>query len=144
MVLPIASVASANNSLIDESTTTVTAPIGENEPVIIDLGLTGNDDLFALNPLLAPVKWKDSSSFLNSSIITPMSTDGQNLNWDFYDVSSLVWSTALPNHRYGSISAKLGIAEVSADLERVKISTIEGPVWVPINDMESISGVIRL
>ncbi|OKP91346.1 hypothetical protein [Paenibacillus sp. P32E] len=37
-----------------------------------------------------------------------------------------------------------GIAEVSADPERVKINTIEGPVWVPINDVESISRVIRL
>lgn len=37
-----------------------------------------------------------------------------------------------------------GVAEVSADPERVKINTIEGPVWVPINDVESISKVIRL
>ncbi|MFF2910028.1 hypothetical protein [Paenibacillus sp. NPDC057934] len=37
-----------------------------------------------------------------------------------------------------------GIAEVSADPERVKINTIDGPIWVPINDVESISRVIRL
>ncbi|OMF30984.1 hypothetical protein [Paenibacillus sp. FSL H8-0259] len=37
-----------------------------------------------------------------------------------------------------------GIAEVSADPERVKINTIEGPVWVPFVDVESISRVIRL
>lgn len=37
-----------------------------------------------------------------------------------------------------------GTAEVSADPERIKINTIDGPVWVPINDVESISRVIRL
>ncbi|WP_342480019.1 hypothetical protein NST07_20430 [Paenibacillus sp. FSL L8-0340] len=37
-----------------------------------------------------------------------------------------------------------GIAEVSADPERVKINTIEGPVWVPINDVENISRVVRM
>ncbi|MEK4479580.1 hypothetical protein MKZ23_09120 [Paenibacillus sp. FSL R5-0876] len=37
-----------------------------------------------------------------------------------------------------------GIAEVSADPERVKINTIEGPVWVSYIDVESISRVIRL
>ncbi|MEK4237476.1 hypothetical protein [Paenibacillus sp. FSL H7-0714] len=37
-----------------------------------------------------------------------------------------------------------GIAEVSADPERVKIITIEGPVWVPYIEVESISRVIRL
>ncbi|MEK4881407.1 MULTISPECIES: hypothetical protein [Paenibacillus] len=37
-----------------------------------------------------------------------------------------------------------GIAEVSADPERVKINTIEGPVWVPYIEVESISRVIRL
>jgi hypothetical protein len=37
-----------------------------------------------------------------------------------------------------------GIAEVAADPERVKINTIDGPVWVPINDVESISRVVRL
>jgi hypothetical protein len=37
-----------------------------------------------------------------------------------------------------------GIAEVSADPERVKINTIEGPFWVPYIDVESISRVIRL
>lgn len=37
-----------------------------------------------------------------------------------------------------------GIAEVSADPERVKINTIEGPVWVPYVDVEDISRVIRL
>lgn len=36
-----------------------------------------------------------------------------------------------------------GIAEVSADPDRVKINTIEGPVWVPYGDVESISRVIR-
>ncbi|CQR55254.1 hypothetical protein [Paenibacillus riograndensis] len=36
-----------------------------------------------------------------------------------------------------------GIAEVSADPERVKINTIDGPVWVPYSDVESISRVIR-
>ncbi|WP_340391912.1 hypothetical protein [Paenibacillus sp. FSL E2-0190] len=36
-----------------------------------------------------------------------------------------------------------GIAEVSADSERVKINTIEGPVWVPYVDVEDISRVIR-
>ncbi|MEK4853907.1 hypothetical protein NST04_28990 [Paenibacillus sp. FSL H7-0756] len=37
-----------------------------------------------------------------------------------------------------------GIAEVSADSERVKINTIEGPIWVPYVDVESISRVIKL
>ncbi|OKP94370.1 hypothetical protein [Paenibacillus sp. P46E] len=37
-----------------------------------------------------------------------------------------------------------GIAEVSVDPDRVKINTIEGPVWVPYIDVESISRVIRL
>ncbi|WP_143767702.1 hypothetical protein [Paenibacillus odorifer] len=37
-----------------------------------------------------------------------------------------------------------GTAEVTADPERVKISTIEGPVWVPYIDVESISRVIRV
>ncbi|ETT45689.1 hypothetical protein C162_20186 [Paenibacillus sp. FSL R7-269] len=37
-----------------------------------------------------------------------------------------------------------GIAEASADPDRVKINTIEGPVWVPYVDVESISRVIRL
>jgi hypothetical protein len=37
-----------------------------------------------------------------------------------------------------------GIAEVAADPERVKINTIEGPVWVPYIDVKSISRVIRL
>lgn len=37
-----------------------------------------------------------------------------------------------------------GIAEVSADPERVKINTIEGPIWVPYMDVKDISRVIRL
>lgn len=37
-----------------------------------------------------------------------------------------------------------GIAEHSNDPERVKVSTNEGPVWVPIIDVESVSRVIRL
>lgn len=37
-----------------------------------------------------------------------------------------------------------GIAEVSADPDHVKINTIDGAVWVPINNVESISRVIRL
>lgn len=37
-----------------------------------------------------------------------------------------------------------GIAEVAFDPDRVKINTIEGPVWVPYVDVESISRVIRL
>lgn len=36
-----------------------------------------------------------------------------------------------------------GIAEVSADPERVKINTIEGPVWVPLGDVENLSRVVR-
>ncbi|MFD2411990.1 hypothetical protein ACFSX3_19030 [Paenibacillus rhizoplanae] len=37
-----------------------------------------------------------------------------------------------------------GIAEVAVDPDRVKINTIEGPVWVPYVDVEDISRVIRL
>ncbi|MDH6373508.1 hypothetical protein M2444_005340 [Paenibacillus sp. PastF-3] len=37
-----------------------------------------------------------------------------------------------------------GIAEVATDPERVKINAIDGPVWVQINDVESISRVVRL
>lgn len=37
-----------------------------------------------------------------------------------------------------------GIAEVSAVPDRVKINTIDGAVWVPINEVESISRVVRL
>ncbi|MEK8207027.1 hypothetical protein NST41_15640 [Paenibacillus sp. FSL L8-0696] len=37
-----------------------------------------------------------------------------------------------------------GTAEVSADPERIKINTIDGPVWVPLIEVESISRVIRL
>ncbi|KWX89315.1 hypothetical protein AMQ83_01355 [Paenibacillus riograndensis] len=37
-----------------------------------------------------------------------------------------------------------GIAEVSADPDRVKINSIEGSVWVPYIDVESISRVSRL
>ncbi|MNO34249.1 hypothetical protein D3C76_242800 [compost metagenome] len=37
-----------------------------------------------------------------------------------------------------------GTAEVSADPERIKINTIDGPVWVPFIEVESISRVIRL
>ncbi|MEK3792103.1 hypothetical protein MKX42_10310 [Paenibacillus sp. FSL R7-0204] len=44
---------------------------------------------------------------------------------------------------HGGGKAK-GIPEVSANPDRVKINTIEGPVWVPYVDMKSISPVIRL
>lgn len=37
-----------------------------------------------------------------------------------------------------------GVAEVSTDPDRMKINTIEGPVWVPFIDVESVSRVIRL
>ncbi|MEC0168638.1 hypothetical protein [Paenibacillus graminis] len=36
-----------------------------------------------------------------------------------------------------------GIADVSTDPKRVKINTIEGPVWVPYMDVKDISQVIR-
>jgi hypothetical protein len=37
-----------------------------------------------------------------------------------------------------------GVAEVTADPERIKINTIEGPVWVPLGDVENLSRVVRL
>ncbi|MNN05326.1 hypothetical protein D3C81_1180830 [compost metagenome] len=37
-----------------------------------------------------------------------------------------------------------GVAEVSTIPDRMKINTIDGAVWVPINDVESISRVVRL
>ncbi|WP_054939073.1 hypothetical protein [Paenibacillus ihuae] len=37
-----------------------------------------------------------------------------------------------------------GIAEVTADPDRIKINTIEGPVWVPFGEVESVSRVVRL
>lgn len=37
-----------------------------------------------------------------------------------------------------------GTAEVSVDPERIKINSIDGPVWVPLIEVESISRVIRL
>ncbi|GGG00850.1 hypothetical protein GCM10010912_52110 [Paenibacillus albidus] len=37
-----------------------------------------------------------------------------------------------------------GVADLSNDPERIKVNTEEGPVWVPINEVESVSRVIRL
>ncbi|MEI2400101.1 hypothetical protein [Paenibacillus phytohabitans] len=37
-----------------------------------------------------------------------------------------------------------GIAEPSINLSRVKIHTDEGPVWVPINDVEGVSRLLIL
>ncbi|MBY9079516.1 hypothetical protein KIH86_26440 [Paenibacillus sp. HN-1] len=37
-----------------------------------------------------------------------------------------------------------GVAEVSTIPGRVKINTIDGAVWVPIYEVESISRVVRL
>jgi hypothetical protein len=37
-----------------------------------------------------------------------------------------------------------GIADVSADLERLKINTIEETVWLPYKEVESVSRVVRL
>ncbi|GGF72686.1 hypothetical protein GCM10010912_17350 [Paenibacillus albidus] len=37
-----------------------------------------------------------------------------------------------------------GVADLSNDPERIKINTEEGPVWVPISEVESVSRVIRL
>ncbi|MNO46967.1 hypothetical protein D3C76_372640 [compost metagenome] len=37
-----------------------------------------------------------------------------------------------------------GVAGHSNDPKRVKITTDEGPVWVPISNVESVSKVIRL
>ncbi|MDH6370535.1 hypothetical protein M2444_002315 [Paenibacillus sp. PastF-3] len=37
-----------------------------------------------------------------------------------------------------------GIAEVSADPERLKINTIEETVWLPYKEVESVSRVVRL
>ncbi|WP_307591182.1 hypothetical protein [Paenibacillus wynnii] len=86
--------------------TVETAPDVSDEPIVINLGKHGNDEYIPLNPMSA-VEWKDASSFLNSGVITPMSTDGQNIDWNFFDVNDRVWSTALPIHRYGSITIKL-------------------------------------
>lgn len=110
MVLPVASVTSANTSVTVDVTPTTTvveaAPVVQDELVITDLGKIDPKSYLEINPL-SPVEWKDASRFLNIGVITPMATDGQNLNWDFYDVESLVWSTQLPAHRSGSINIKL-------------------------------------
>lgn len=37
-----------------------------------------------------------------------------------------------------------GMTEVSTDLERVKIRTDEGPMWVPYTDIEHVSRVINM
>lgn len=37
-----------------------------------------------------------------------------------------------------------GFAELTSDTNRIKILTEEGPVWVPIKNIESISRVVRL
>ncbi|MEC0169852.1 hypothetical protein [Paenibacillus graminis] len=110
MVLPIAAVASADSSQTDVKPTVTsaveTAPVAADEPIVINLGPHGNDEFLALNPS-SPVEWKDASRFLSSGVISPLGTDGQNINWDFYDVSDKIWSTALPVHRSGSITLKL-------------------------------------
>lgn len=38
----------------------------------------------------------------------------------------------------------IGMIEVSTDLERVKIRTDVGPMWVPYTDIEHVSRVINM
>jgi hypothetical protein len=111
MVLPFAAVASADSSQTDVNTTANSAvaenaPVVEDEFIVINLGKHGNDEFLALNPL-PPVEWKDASGFLYSGLIAPRSTDGQNIDWNFFDVSDKVWTSALPIHRSGSITIKV-------------------------------------
>ncbi|MBE0343828.1 hypothetical protein E4V51_27490 [Paenibacillus sp. 28ISP30-2] len=99
LVLPIGAVASADSSSIDNSSAAVSS--SNSEVQVINLGTSGNDAYLASNPPLLT----DNS---NNSIITPMSTDGQNMSYSFSNVSSLVWSRSpLPTHRYGKISLKV-------------------------------------
>lgn len=37
-----------------------------------------------------------------------------------------------------------GIAEVSADPDRVKINTIEGSIWIPLKEVDKSSRVISM
>jgi ABC-type uncharacterized transport system permease subunit len=99
LVLPIAAVASADSSSIDNSSTAVSS--SNSEVQVINLGTSGNDAYLASDP---PVLTDNSKK----SIITPMDTDGQNISYSFRDVSNQVWSSSpLPIHRSGKISVTL-------------------------------------
>ncbi|MCZ1265401.1 hypothetical protein DC345_30230 [Paenibacillus taichungensis] len=96
LVIPSASFASAE---------TVIQPVSSNqsEVTITNLGQSANDSLFASQSQAAVIN-KGS----DTSVITPMSTDGQNIYYEFKDVSSNIWSdSSLPLHRSGSISLTL-------------------------------------
>lgn len=95
LVLPMTAVASANSSPAED--VSVTEISSDTEVTITNLGPSASDAFFASNPST----FTDNYS---SPIISPMDTDGQNISYEFDDVSYYVWSKdPLPTHRYGKI-----------------------------------------
>ncbi|AJW69190.1 hypothetical protein GMA19_01535 [Paenibacillus polymyxa E681] len=108
LVLSLASVASAESSSIDN-----TSSAASSEVQVINLGTTGNDAYLSSSPQIIT----DDSN----SVITPMSTDGQNISYSFKKLSDQIFSSSpLPVHRYGNISLTVvqdsGISSIPADV----------------------------
>ncbi|WDM23485.1 hypothetical protein [Paenibacillus polymyxa] len=79
LVLSLASVASADSSSIDN-----TSSAASSEVQVINLGTTGND---AYLPSTSQTL-TDNSNY----VITPMSTDGQNMSYSFRKLSDQIFS----------------------------------------------------
>ncbi|MEC4565300.1 hypothetical protein L8C07_05035 [Paenibacillus sp. CMAA1739] len=95
LVLSLASVASADSSSIDN-----TSSADSSEVQVINLGTTGNDAYLPSTP--------ETITDNTNSVITPMSTDGQNISYSFRGVDDHIWSSSpLPIHRSGKISLTL-------------------------------------
>ncbi|MGP0577871.1 hypothetical protein ACTP13_12780 [Paenibacillus peoriae] len=107
LVLSLASVASADSSSIDN-----TSSAASSEVQVINLGTTGNDAYLTSNPQVITA---------DNSVITPMDTNGQNISYSFRNVSDQIFSSSpLPVHRYGNISLTVvqdsGISSIPAEV----------------------------
>lgn len=94
LVLPSASFASAES---------VPQPVSnsQSEVKVTNLGQSANDALFAS-------QFPGVINNNDSNVIRPMSTDGQNLYYEFKQVSDNIWTDSnLPIHRSGTIKLTL-------------------------------------
>jgi hypothetical protein len=95
LVIPSASFASAESVIQQVSSV-------QSDVVITNLGKNANDDLFA------SLQETSITSGLNSNVIAPRATDGQNMSYTFSMISDFVWSSSnLPIHNSGNIDLKL-------------------------------------
>ncbi|MCL6661795.1 hypothetical protein [Paenibacillus amylolyticus] len=98
LVIPSTSYASAES---------VTQPVSNDQSDVVITNLGGNTNYNWFSSL----QKQSIKGGLDSNTIVPMAgggTDGQNMNYDFSDTWSNVWSRSpLPAHRYGRINLTL-------------------------------------